>query len=303
MGGSVRIPAALSGCIGFKPSLGRIPMDILPTVFDTISHFGPLGRHIDDIRMFMNVVSGPDNADILSQPHPQPLIDRARPASHFNLAVSPDLGFYEVDPDVAKNFDHCLKILSDAGATITEVDLNWSSEIVDAWYDYWCVYLAAAAEDLLADHRQAMDPEFLELVDRGLSMSAVSFRRLDEVRTKQWHHFARAISGYDALLCPTMALPAPAIDASESDFTTMGPNGRLKGLDMTCMFNSIGQCPALSVPSGLSGDGLPTAVQIIGQRFDDSTVLEIGEIIQNSLDWQTTTSPLLSQYNFTQTIK
>ncbi len=67
MGGSVRIPAALSGCVGFKPSLGRIPMDILPTVFDTISHFGPLARTIEDVKLFMKVASGPDDLIFLSR--------------------------------------------------------------------------------------------------------------------------------------------------------------------------------------------------------------------------------------------
>ncbi|MGC6484634.1 MAG: amidase [Candidatus Puniceispirillales bacterium] len=296
MGGSVRIPAALCGVAGFKPSLGRIPMDILPTVFDTISHFGPLGRSMTDIRLFMDAVSGPDDADILSQPTPVPLETAAVDPARLNLAVSPDLGFFAVDPEVAANFDRCVNSLADAGARITPVDLGWSAEIVDAWYDYWCVYLAAAAEDLLEDHRPAMDPEFLTLVDRGLAMSAVAFRRLDEIRTRQWHQFAAAMQGYDALLCPTMALPAPPLEARESDYTTVAADGRLHGLDMTCVFNSIGQCPALSVPSGVTASGLPTAVQIIGQRFDDNTVLKIGQSLESLCGWQAALQPVMDRF-------
>ena len=297
MGGSVRIPAALSGCVGFKPSLGRIPMDIVPTVFDTISHFGPLARTIEDIKLFMNVASGPDDADILSQMTPQVLDQPDFDPKTLKLAVSPDLGFIEIDADVAHAFDQTLASLADAGVELVPVDLGWRPDIVDAWYDYWCVYLAAAAEDLLDDHRQDMDPEFLALVDRGLSMSAVAFRRLDEIRTKQWRQFATAMKGFDALLCPTMALPAPPIDASESDFTSVNANGKLAGLDMTCMFNSIGQCPALSVPSGLSKDGLPVATQIIGNRFDDATPLNIGQLLQNIHGWNHISPPNMSLYS------
>lgn len=297
MGGSVRIPAALCGVVGLKPSLGRIPMDILPTVFDTISHFGPLGRTIEDIRLFMDAVSGPDDADILSQTNPVPIVLSSLDPASLNLAISPDLGFYEVDPEVAANFEQSVKALADAGATITEIDPGWKPEIVDAWYDYWCVYLAAAAEDLLADHRDAMDPEFLTLVDRGLAMSAVAFRRLDEVRTRQWQGFMRAMKGFDALLCPTMALPAPPVDASEDDFTSLTPEGKLKGLDMTCVFNSIGQCPALSMPSGLTSSGLPTAIQIVGNRFDDNTVLGIGQILQENHHWHDSLQPVMAQFN------
>jgi len=297
MGGSVRIPAALSGCVGFKPSLGRIPMDILPTVFDTISHFGPLARTIEDVKLFMNVASGPDDADILSQISSLELEQPDFDPKVLKLAVSPDLGFFEIDDDVAHAFDQALTRLGDAGVELVSVDLGWAAEIVDAWYDYWCVYLAAAAEDLLADHRQVMDPEFLALVDRGLSMSAVEFRRLDEIRTQQWRQFSSAMKGFDALLCPTMALPAPPIDASEDDFTSVNANGKLAGLDMTCMFNSIGQCPALSVPSGLSKDGLPTAIQIIGRRFDDATTLNIGQLLQNIHGWNHISPPNMSLYS------
>ena len=142
-----------------------------------------------------------------------------------------------------------------------------------------------------------MDPDFLELVDRGLAMSAVDFRRLDEIRTRQWHSFIAAMKGFDALLCPTMALPAPAIASRELDFTEVTADGRLKGLDMTCVFNSIGQCPALSVPSGLTAEGLPTAIQIIGNRFDDATVMGIGALLQNLRDWQPALAPVMSSFN------
>lgn len=296
MGGSVRIPAALCGVIGLKPSLGRIPMDILPTVFDTISHFGPLGRTMADIRLFMEVVSGPDDADILSQMHPTPLSNDAPDPKSWRLAVSPDLGFFAVDPEVAAQFNASVAALESAGATIEEIDLGWSPHIVDTWYDYWCVYLAAAVEDLLADHRHEMDPDFLALVDRGLAMSAVSFRRLDDIRTKQWQNFTKAMTGFDALLCPTMALPAPLLEGREDDYTKLGDDGRLEGLDMTCVFNSIGQCPALTVPSGLTAAGLPTGIQIIGQRFDDAAVISIGTALEEMRGWQASLDPIIARF-------
>ena len=76
MGGSVRIPAAWCGVVGLKPGLGRIPMDVLPGLFDTISHHGPLARCADDARLFLAATQGPDDADILSVPGP---LDLSRP--------------------------------------------------------------------------------------------------------------------------------------------------------------------------------------------------------------------------------
>ena len=93
MGGSVRIPAAFCGLVGLKPSLGRIPMDILPTVFDNISHFGPLARSVSDAALFMNVTSGPWERDILSLPEKVEFpVPPDREVRGMKLALSPDLG-------------------------------------------------------------------------------------------------------------------------------------------------------------------------------------------------------------------
>ena len=294
MGGSVRIPAAFCGVLGLKPSLGRIPMDIISTVFDTISHFGPLARSMDDLTLFMQAVEGPDDADILSQMTPLPLGDKAE-VKGLRIAASVDLGCFHVDPEIARNFQASLDALAEAGAIITPVEIGFTPAMVDAWYDYWCVYLAAAVEDLLDQHREKMDPDFLELVDRGLAMNAITFRRLDEIRTQQWHAFVTAMTGQDLLVCPTMALPTPPITDKEADYTNVGADGKLHGLDMTCLFNSIGQCPALSVPNGLTAAGLPTAIQLVGRRFDDATPLRAARVLEQLQPWM----PSLEKLNMT----
>ena len=93
MGGSVRIPAAWTGIVGLKPGLGRIPMDVLPGLFDTISHHGPLARSVDDARLFLSVTQGPDDADILSVTTP---LDLSRPTPTnvrgMRIGLSIDLG-------------------------------------------------------------------------------------------------------------------------------------------------------------------------------------------------------------------
>lgn len=286
MGGSVRIPAAFCGVVGLKPSLGRIPMDIVNTVFDTISHFGPLARTIDDAALFLRVAEGPDEADIMSQRAPVPLPDPLTgDVRGLRLAVSEDLGFYAVDAEVAANFRAACDALADAGAVLETVDLAWTREMVDAWFDIWGVYIAAAVADKLPEHRDRMDPEVLALIDAGMGMSAVAYRRTEEIRTRQWHALAPILAAHDALLCPTMALPPPDRNASESTFDRVDDSGRLHGLDMTCLFNMVGQCPALSVPSGLTANGLPTAMQIVGRRFDDPTVLRIGKAVETVRPW------------------
>jgi len=286
MGGSVRIPAAFCGLVGLKPSLGRIPMDILPTVFDSISHFGPLARTVADAALFLAVTQGPDDCDIQSL---TPALEVSVPppgrVDGLRLALSPDLGFYAVDPAVAANTRAAAAALAEAGAEVEDVDLAWTREMVDAWTAYWGVYLAAAFQDVLPAHRMRMDPKVVALMEAGQAMGAVAFKQLETLRTQQWLELARVFANCDALLCPTMARPAPPVEMSDNDFTSEDAAGRYLGLDMTSLFNNVSQCPALSVPSGVTGDGLPTGLQIVGRRFADLTVLDIGAALERARPW------------------
>jgi Asp-tRNA(Asn)/Glu-tRNA(Gln) amidotransferase A subunit family amidase len=293
MGGSVRIPAALCGTVGLKPSFGRIPFTVLPSVFDQLSHFGPLARTVADAALFMQVAQGPDERDIQSNPVPldflQPMPDRL---DGMRLALSLDLGFYIIDPEVEANTRAAAAALADRGAVIEEVALPWRKDVEEAWYDHWCVYLATFFGHVLAEHRARMDPRLVKLIDRGLAMSAVDFKRTEFVRTAQWQALAPVLQRCHALLCPTMAVAAPPADRSRQHEPRVTPDGRVHGLDMTGVFNLVSQCPALSVPSGFTRDGLPTGLQIVGRRYDDLTVLKIGAVLEQALPWADKRPPL-----------
>jgi Asp-tRNA(Asn)/Glu-tRNA(Gln) amidotransferase A subunit family amidase len=287
MGGSVRIPAALSGCVGLKPSLGRIPMDILPTVFDDMSHFGPLARTVEDAALFLRVAEGPDPADISSQRVPLPLPDRIEgDVRGVRIALSRDLGFMAVNAEVSANLEAVATALADAGATVTPVSLPWRPELVEAWFEWWGVFLAAGFGHLLPEHRARMDPDVAALIEAGRRVDAVAFARIDQLRTRQWRELAAVFAGHDALICPTMALAAPDKTARDADFERVDEGGRLHGLDMTAVFNMVGHCPALSVPSGATAFGLPTAAQIVTDRFEDGLALRIGAVIEASRPWR-----------------
>jgi len=287
MGGSVRIPAALCGCVGLKPSLGRIPMDILAMVFDDMSHFGPLARSIDDAALFMRVAEGPDEADIQSQIAPLPLPERFdTDLRGLRLALSPGLGLYRITPEVEANLRATAAALTEAGAVVEEVDFRIDFEMLQAWTDWWGVYLAAGFGHLLAGERDRLDPYVVRLMEAGLAMNAVDFKRIEVTRTELWRRLAAVLTRHDALLCATMARGAPLNAERSRNFWRPGPDGTIEGLDMTEIFNMTGQCPALSVPSGMTPDGLPTAAQIVGRRFDDPTVLRIGAAVEQCRPWR-----------------
>jgi Asp-tRNA(Asn)/Glu-tRNA(Gln) amidotransferase A subunit family amidase len=286
MGGSVRIPASFCGTVGLKPSLGRIPMTVLPTVFDNISHFGPLARTIDDAALFLDIAQGPFERDIMSNATP---IDIQRPVAGdvkgLRIALDMDLGIYHVDDEVAANVEASAAALRDAGAIVEEVDLGWTSDCVDAWLTYWNVYLAAFFEQHLDTRRDDLDPNIAAMFDAARGVSAIDFKRLEFVRTQQWFKLCDVFERYDALICPTTPIPAPPADSSDAEQLGMRPDGKMNSSDMTLVFNNVAQCPALSVPSGMHSNGLPTSLQIIGHRFDDLTVLRIGAAVEKARPW------------------
>jgi Asp-tRNA(Asn)/Glu-tRNA(Gln) amidotransferase A subunit family amidase len=285
MGGSVRIPASWSGVVGLKPSFGRIPLDFLPTQFDSLQHFGPLARTIDDARLFVAAGQGPDDRDIMSLP----AIDLSRPlnadGTGLRLALDMDLGCYAVDAEVEACVRAACDALAAAGVTIEEIDLGWTREPADAWLEHWGVYLAAIFGDALAEHRDRLDPTALAYMDAGMAMSAVEFKRLEFVRTDLWKTLVPVFERYDGLLCPTMSQAARPLEDDEAQWVGEDAGGRFLGLDMATQFNLVSPCPALSVPAGSTSAGLPVGLQIVAPRHRDDLALRIGAVLEQARPW------------------
>ena len=280
MGGSVRIPAAWCGIVGLKPGLGRIPMDTLPGLFDLMSHHGPLARTIDDASLFLQVTQGPDDADILSVPCRLDL-QAPVPASveGLHLALSIDLGLWAVDSEIEDAVRAAAAALRDAGAVVEEVEVSVKRKDEEIWVDLWSVFMATYYGHLVEAYAAKMDPDVLHLIERGNRLSAVQLKGLEVERTGLWRRLAPVLASHDALLCPTMSTgPSPA---AKSDRPKNPPDdGRYHAADMTGVFNLVAPCPALSVPCGWDAQALPIGLQVVGRRWREDTVLQIGRAVE-----------------------
>ncbi len=291
-GGSIRLPASFTGIVGLKPSLGRIPFEIFPSQFDSFTSFGPLAWHVSDAALFLDAAQGPDDRDFSSLPA-LPAVDPPRAAGleGVRLAFTPDFGYYAVDPEVAANTRAMVATLRSLGAEVDEIELSWTRDLNEAGWLHWDVYAALMMADRLDEFRDRMEPDVVAAVERGRQAKAVDFKRVELVRTRLAETIAPILARYDALVSPTSAQPAIPIDSTEADFGHDDENGKFCHYEMTFPFNML-TLPALSVPSGFTGSGLPTGFQIAGRRHDDATPLRIGHALEQALNWTDNRPPI-----------
>ena len=283
MGGSVRIPAAWCGVVGLKPSLGRIPMDVLPGLWDTLSHHGPLARTVDCARSFMSAVSGPSLHDPLS--HIVPMEGTRGDISGLRVAWSVDLGCWSVNREIETTVSRTVESMRGSVASVVEAPPLFSPEDCRLWLNMWGIFMAAYYGDEVDLHPGAADPDVVSLVRLGRTFSAVDAKRMEIARSDTWRRVTTVLARNDVIICPTMAqFPGPAAKADERVRVRANESdGRWHSDDMTTVWNLVSPLPAVSVPcgSGLDRDSdLPIGLQIVGRPGREDVVLALAAWIE-----------------------
>jgi aspartyl-tRNA(Asn)/glutamyl-tRNA(Gln) amidotransferase subunit A len=287
-GGSIRIPASACGIFGFKPSFGRNPTGILGTNVESILHFGPMTRSVADAVLMQNVMSGPTPKDITTLRPKLELPTDLEPVSRLKIALSPDLGFFEVDKEVEANTLAAARAFEELGCEVEIVDLGWDFSVLDAWVTHWEGLFATLCAPYLPRWQYEMDPFVRGMLQRGAAHSATRVKATEFVRAEMYEKLAPVLDQYDALVCPTLAVPSVPAEhkCDDPDFTING-----KSVDafiqwcMTYPFNLVGQCPVATVPTGFASSGVPTGMQIVGQSYDDLNVLRIASSFEAIRPW------------------
>ncbi|MFM8349521.1 MAG: amidase [Actinomycetales bacterium] len=282
MGGSVRIPAAFTGILGIKPAAGRIPNDDMDSVVDDIAHHGLLARTTDDLALGLSVAYGPDNSDPLSLALPEITDWDLDGVAGLRIGITPDLGFFVVEQYVEAQMAQVAEVLREAGAVVTPAAPAWDRTMADAWVRHWHAYLAAFFGSDLDQVKDQVDPRLWEVIEKGRSLSAVTLKQGEVLRTRQWKALSDFWSDYDILICPTMSRGAVAVGGDDAHYHREATDGRKYGLDLTSMFNWVPWCPVLSVPTGMSPKGLPLGAQIVAPPYRDDLVLSVSRALERA---------------------
>jgi aspartyl-tRNA(Asn)/glutamyl-tRNA(Gln) amidotransferase subunit A len=283
-GGSIRIPASFCGVVGFKPTLGAIP--VWPgTVNETLSHAGPLARSVADARAVFELTRGPDPRDPQSA-FPAPLADP--PGRRLRVGVVREPFGVAPDPSVAAVFGRTVALIrSTAGLELTEVAALAGPPPRDVFEAMWVTGRGLGFADLIRRHGDVMDPGLTRLLPLAERYSLADYYRALERRRAFNARMFGVFGDWDLLLMPTM--PGTAFDAEAEvprggeDQGSGAPLPWITWTPYTYPFNITGQ-PAITVPCGLAADGLPVGLQIVGPWAHDTRVLDFAHVCERALE-------------------
>jgi aspartyl-tRNA(Asn)/glutamyl-tRNA(Gln) amidotransferase subunit A len=276
IGGSIRIPASFCGVVGFKPPYGRVPETEIFNL-DHYCHEGPLARTVSDCALLENVIAGPDPSDVVSLRPKLVIPDRLEPISGLRVALSTNLGCYEVDEDVVANTRAAAGRLREAGATVEEVSLPWKlADINRAARIHFGMIFGPSIQALYDSHGDQFTSYARRFVAEAAEISKEDFVKGLELEGRIYTPLGKLLDEFDALVCPTFAVPALAAEYDSPD---------LLDTLMTVPFNITSRCPVISVPSGRSRDGVPTGLSVVGKTYDDVTAFRIAAAHEQRFPW------------------
>ena len=263
-GGSIRIPAAACGIVGLKAALGEVSIDGVVPLSRTLDHVGPLAQSVTDACLVHHALMG----DAAAQP-PAPM-----PIHGLRLAVPRTYFCDLLDDDVRARFEEALERLRTAGAHIDDVEIPHASDIAP-------VYLHIVLGDAAAYHATALEamPERYTApvrirLEMGRYVMAEDYVRALAGREQLKREVDAALAQHDALILPTLPIPAPTIGANTVQIGAVAEPVRNLMLRLTQPFNVTGH-PAISMPSGLTPAGLPCAVQLVGRKMQTDALLRV----------------------------
>jgi aspartyl-tRNA(Asn)/glutamyl-tRNA(Gln) amidotransferase subunit A len=263
-GGSIRIPAAACGIVGLKPTFGEVPLDGVVPLSRTFDHGGPLAQTVADASLVYHAMLG-DTHDVAPAP---------MPTSGLRIAVLRKYFCDILDNDVRARFEEALERLRHAGAHVDEVEIHHANDIAPA-------YLLVVLADAAAYHAATLDamPERYSApvrvrLEMGRYVLGEDYVRALAAREVLRREVDAALAQHDALMLPTLPMPAPLLGATTVQVGTTTEPVRNLMLRLTQLFNITGH-PAIVVPAGQTSTGLPCSAQLVGVRHQTDALLRV----------------------------
>lgn len=293
-GGSVRIPAALCGISGLKTTVGQISRAGVFPLSWSLDSVGPLTRTVQDSALSYRAIAGPDPDDDSTRDyrHADVISGLDRGIRGMRLAFAETVFFEDADEEVAALVRDTGEVFEKLGAQVRSMEFPQARQAVEL--NPRGLVIAAEAytlnRELLDNRFDELDPVVAHRMIKGADIPAHEYLRIE----LQWRALRastmRALSDVDAVLCPTVMIPATPVAEAAQDMERYSKRN-LQCLRNTAIGNILNLC-AVTAPCGFTKSGLPAGLMIYGKSFDEATVLRIGHAFQGATDWHRRHPPL-----------
>ncbi|OLB01445.1 MAG: hypothetical protein AUH09_01465 [Candidatus Rokubacteria bacterium 13_2_20CM_70_12] len=287
LGGSLRIPAAFCGVVGFRTTPGLVPVWPATLAWDPWSVEGPMARTVADTALMLAAIAGPDPRAPLSYAVDTRTFTRAVRApgiKGLRIAWGGGLGITPVDDEVLGVCHAATAVLRALGARVDEAhpDFDGLHEIVDVSRG---ASMVARHADKLGKWRGVMQENLVKNIEYGLTLTATDIGRAERIRTALWHRVREFYTRYDLIVTPTTAVPPfPVAVVYPREINGKPMTHYIEWALLTYAFTVVG-LPAISVPCGFTRAGLPVGLQLAGGWRDDATVLRAAAAFEAAQPW------------------
>ena len=286
-GGSIRYPSAVNGCVGLKPTYGRVSRYGVFALAPSMDHVGPMARTVEDAAILFEAMAGADPQDPTSLPDPVPAVRAELRQGVAGLRIGFDRRYASdnVDADVAAAMDEVLATLTRLGAKVVAVNMPDVSQVGNAWFDLCYAEVVAVHASTYPSRAADYGPGMRAVLESGQKLSPVKFAEATRLRADVSASIDSMLGTVDCLVCPSMSNSARAKETDPFDEDSAETWTALVRNDVhTQPFNFSGS-PTLSVPCGFSADGLPLSVQFVGRKLSEAMLCRIGHAYEQATPW------------------
>ncbi|MEU1823183.1 amidase [Streptomyces abikoensis] len=268
-GGSIRVPAALNGVVGLKPTYGLVPVDGVVPLSWSLDHVGPLTRTVGDAGLVLAALTGREAA----APGGVAGVRVGVPRNHY---------FERVTPEVAEAVRAATARLADLGARLVDVEIPMADHIQGTQWGLMVPEASSVHEETLRTSPELYTPDVRLLLEAGEHVLAGDYLRAQRARALMRQEWARLFAEVDVVAAPAV----PMVAARADQPAVAWPDGTIEPVSdayvrLSAPANITG-APALSLPVGVDGAGLPIGMQLIGRPFGEATVLDVGRAVEEA---------------------
>ena len=287
-GGSITFPAMCNGIVGLKPTYGRVSRYGVLGLAESMDHVGPMTRRVADAALVLETIAGFDSNDptSLTDPVPNILGELGRGVDGVRIGFDREYATRDVDPGLVAAIDVALGDLENLGAEVVELDMpDFGEDLVNAWFTI-CYYEARQVHAANFPSRaDEYGPYYRDLLETAAAVTDEAYSEAGTLREEFNLRYRAALAKVDAAVCPAGGIPFPITeDILYGDMAGFDPVGPKIQFQFTAPANFAGT-PAISVPCGANGDGVPYTIQFQGSHLTEPMLCRIAHAYEEATEW------------------